>query len=86
MAFWSSMGVQSGHLLPGHGMLPPVARGSPAPKVLLTRSLLSQLTDSLLRSRRGASVFSIPAGNRERFADICEPNSGLTVQVSADDS
>lgn len=65
MAFWSSMGVQNGDPLPGHGTLAPVARGTPAPKVLLTQSLLSQLTDSLLRSRRGASVFSIPGGNRE---------------------
>ncbi|XP_053832636.1 uncharacterized protein LOC128806829 [Vidua macroura] len=81
MAFWSSMAERSGQQLPGHGMLPPVARGTPGPKVLLARSLLSQLTDSLLRSRRGASVFSIPGGNREPFADICEPNSGLTVRV-----
>ncbi|RMC13971.1 hypothetical protein DUI87_09055 [Hirundo rustica rustica] len=74
------MGEQTGHPLPGHGMLAPVARGTAAPQVLLARTLLSQLTDSLLRSRRGASVFSIPGGNRERFADTCEPNSELTVQ------
>ncbi|XP_050830022.1 coiled-coil domain-containing protein 1-like [Serinus canaria] len=80
MALWNPTGGHSRHPLAGHGMLPPVARGTPAPKVLLARSLLSQLTDSLLRSRRGASVFSIPGGNRERFADICEPDSALTVQ------
>ncbi|XP_063014049.1 uncharacterized protein LOC134418951 [Melospiza melodia melodia] len=80
MALWNSTGGQSRHPLPGHGMLPLVARGTPTSKVLLAWTLLSQLTDSLLRSRRGASVFSIPAGNRERFADICEPNSALTVQ------
>ncbi|KAM3672049.1 uncharacterized protein VK521_003398 [Ammospiza maritima maritima] len=80
MAVWNSTGGQSGHPLPGHGMLPLVARGTPTSKVLLAWTLLSQLTDSLLRSRRGASVFFIPAGNRERFADICEPNSALTVQ------
>lgn len=78
------MGEPSGHPLPGHGMLPPVARGTPAPRALLARSLLSQLADSVLRSRRGASVFSIPGGNREPFAETCQPNSGLTVQVSAD--